>query len=100
MPDVLHSYYALAGLALTSHPALRALEPRFGMTCRAVEAAGLRRAPRGEALCEREAEPRAVQQRGGDGRTGVQQHRERSRHFLGAAHLSSSSADLCKPGFG
>ena len=42
-PDVLHSYFALAGLSLTnSQPGLRPLDPRFGMSVRACEAAGLR----------------------------------------------------------
>ena len=40
-PDVLHSYYALCGLSLASWPGLRTLEPRFGVTRRAAEAAGL-----------------------------------------------------------
>lgn len=41
-PDILHSYFALAGLALTGHPGLRALDPRFGISERARKEAGLR----------------------------------------------------------
>ena len=44
-PDVLHSYYALAGLTLAGHPLLAPLDPRFGISQRAADAAGLRRAP-------------------------------------------------------
>ena len=44
MPDVLHSYLALAGLSLArAHPKLAPLDPRLGMTQRACDAAGLRR---------------------------------------------------------
>ncbi len=44
-PDVLHSYYALAGLSLAGHAGLAPLDPRFGISKRACDAAGLRRAP-------------------------------------------------------
>ena len=43
-PDLLHSYYALAGLALARSlgEQLRALDARLGITSRACDAAGLR----------------------------------------------------------
>ena len=44
-PDVLHSYYALAGLSLAGLPGLAPLDPRFGMSQRACDAAGFRRPP-------------------------------------------------------
>lgn len=40
-PDVLHSYFALSGLALVEMPGLRALDPLLGITCRARDKAGL-----------------------------------------------------------
>ena len=40
-PDVLHSYMALAGLALTNWPGLAPLDSRLGISARAAEAAGL-----------------------------------------------------------
>ena len=42
-PDILHSYYAVAGLAVAGAAGLAPLDPRFGMTLRACDAAGLRR---------------------------------------------------------
>ena len=49
-PDVLHSYFALCGLAIVGAPGLRPLDCRLGMTKRAAAAAGLR-----------DAEPEAVE---------------------------------------
>lgn len=44
-PDVLHSYYALAGLSLAGLPGLATLDARLGISQRACDAAGLRRPP-------------------------------------------------------
>ena len=40
-PDVLHSYFAIAGLSLVGYPGLRPLDPRIGITLRARDAARL-----------------------------------------------------------
>ena len=40
-PDVLHSYFALAGLALVGRHSLLPLDPALGVTLRAKRAAGL-----------------------------------------------------------
>jgi hypothetical protein len=48
-PDVLHSYFALSGLALVGMPGLRELDPMLGITCRARDHAGL--ATRAKAAC-------------------------------------------------
>ena len=50
-PDVLHSYFACAGLAVAGHAELAPLDARFGISLRARDAAGLR-APPGEQACE------------------------------------------------
>ena len=44
-PDVLHSYFACAGLSIAGHAALAPLDARFGISVRAREAAGLRAPP-------------------------------------------------------
>lgn len=50
-PDVLHSYFACAGLSVAGHAELLPLDARFGISVRARDAAGLR-APPGTAECE------------------------------------------------
>ena len=51
-PDVLHSYFALCGLAIVGAPGLRPLDCRLGMTKRAAAAAGLRAAEPEAVECE------------------------------------------------
>ena len=70
-PDLLHSYYALAGLALARSlgEQLRALDARLGITSRACDAAGLRTPetapPAGSCLpCDDDVDP----MRNGDSR--------------------------------